>query len=664
MRSEKVSRASLLGLAALSTVLIQFWVLDRPLPKTVGKNGQRAAIMGYRHQVLADTTSAYAETGHVLLVAYDGRGYGPLDSSDDVGAFVAVPVLTETFDLPLDLSIELFYTGTIVLGVFVGLVGWFRVCRTMASRVVAAAFIGHFAVVLSSQTDVYVVSAALSLAVPPWILWWSRRGRFDARLVSVVVIGSLVMATSQILRSHAATGLVLFGAVVFGTSRSFTLRQKAALAVAFAVPWFVPKIAFSAVQNARDEYLIAERGWTAEELDGIDYRHPFWHSVYIGLGFLPNAHGIEYNDMNAYHRAQELVGDDVVYMGEAYEAALRNECLRLLTTDPGFVVSVLFAKLVVVARFVLVFANVAILLVPFVSRHRREDLGFLAAMAFTSLFGLLVMPLLSYLLGLCALAAGFGAHVLVNAIDGMDAERAAERVSRDLEWFGRAWWFRRVRNALVIVIALVCLGETRSVASSLRNRIEGARRDVRRDLIASRLVESSGLDELPIRSSFRPESWTAANEDVRIEWAGNTAVVRMDETATGYQLIGPTLETERETQLVLRAEFEVLAGAIVLGALNDRDTWVAHGHYAVGEHTALDVVLADDTADVRFLVTNAGADERPRVRIRRIDVLEATGVETAEDEPILSAAARRDVQRERERSAVDTAAVRPRTSRQ
>lgn len=64
--------------------------------------------------------------------------------------------------------------------------------------------------------------------------------------------------------------------------------------------------------------------------------HPFWHTVYIGLGVVPNRYGIAYNDSDAvaYVRSVDAAAP---YVGSEYESILRNRVLHLITHDPGFV---------------------------------------------------------------------------------------------------------------------------------------------------------------------------------------------------------------------------------------------------------------------------------------------------------------------------------------
>jgi hypothetical protein len=73
--------------------------------------------------------------------------------------------------------------------------------------------------------------------------------------------------------------------------------------------------------------------------------HVLWHTAYIGLGWYPNPYGIEYLDESGMASAARI-DPNAAYATPAYEAVLRSEVIRIATTDPGFVISVMARKIV------------------------------------------------------------------------------------------------------------------------------------------------------------------------------------------------------------------------------------------------------------------------------------------------------------------------------
>ncbi len=102
------------------------------------------------------------------------------------------------------------------------------------------------------------------------------------------------------------------------------------------------------------------------------------------------------------------------YLSAAYGRALRNDVLRQAAAHPFFALRTLFAKAGVTLVYFLMFANAGLW-----ARLRRPldpslERPFLLALAFSALFGLLVLPNPQYLLGLMAFAALWGAACLAN----------------------------------------------------------------------------------------------------------------------------------------------------------------------------------------------------------------------------------------------------------
>ena len=71
--------------------------------------------------------------------------------------------------------------------------------------------------------------------------------------------------------------------------------------------------------------------------------HPFWHPMYLGLGFLPNPWGIAWNDTIAAD-AVARVDPTAAYLSPRYESILRHLYFQIVWHDPGYVARVYALK--------------------------------------------------------------------------------------------------------------------------------------------------------------------------------------------------------------------------------------------------------------------------------------------------------------------------------
>jgi hypothetical protein len=149
-------------------------------------------------------------------------------------------------------------------------------------------------------------------------------------------------------------------------------------------------------------------------------QHPFWHTVYIGLGYLSNDYGLAYKDIVAAKKAHELA-PDAPYCSPEYETALKTAVIDLLRKDPVFVVGTLLAKFGAVLVYFLFAANFGLLAAIRYPKSWAVEVAFVAGLAFNALFGLVAVPRLSYLEGFIAFAMLYGVISLDVALQKSNA---------------------------------------------------------------------------------------------------------------------------------------------------------------------------------------------------------------------------------------------------
>ena len=97
----------------------------------------------------------------------------------------------------------------------------------------------------------------------------------------------------------------------------------------------VPSALFERSMIARRDIALAKVGETAMAVNS----HPLWHTLYIGLGYLPNSEVPEYRDGVAYEKARSI-DPTVAYASAKYQAILRRELWRIAERRPMLVLRI------------------------------------------------------------------------------------------------------------------------------------------------------------------------------------------------------------------------------------------------------------------------------------------------------------------------------------
>jgi hypothetical protein len=141
--------------------------------------------------------------------------------------------------------------------------------------------------------------------------------------------------------------------------------------------------------------------------NGETQAHPFWHPMYLGLGYLPNDYGIRFIDSVAADRVQRDA-PGTVYLSQKYESVLRKAYFKTLGDHPLAVIGQYAAKAwVTLADTAPYLLLIALALPMLLRRARRRDLRrwlLLIAPTFILTFvpTLVAIPLQAYEEGLYA----------------------------------------------------------------------------------------------------------------------------------------------------------------------------------------------------------------------------------------------------------------------
>jgi hypothetical protein len=278
-------------------------------------------------------------------------------------------------------------------------------------------FLGTF-----REGDVYILLSSTTVALVPWLLYFVKRGVVDGWFIMFALGAGLCAGFANLIRSHSGTGFMLFMAIAVPFAVRCGWRSKILLTAVTAAACLAPSLYFHTLRDRRDAYLNAVQ----PARPPIQEQHPFWHSVYIGFGFLSNEMVPAYSDEVAVYKVA-AISPGAHYLSAEYEAVLKNEVSYLIRHHFSFVVLTLAAKMGVICFALLLCANVGLLAAALYPKTWPIEVAFWVAIAFSSLFGLLVIPYPKYLLGFMAFAILYAVVSVDHALEAR-ANRQAEQV--------------------------------------------------------------------------------------------------------------------------------------------------------------------------------------------------------------------------------------------
>ena len=157
--------------------------------------------------------------------------------------------------------------------------------------------------------------------------------------------------------------------------------------------------------------------------------HVFWHSVYIGLGYISNSEIPAYRDEVAIAKVR-ILRPDAAYSSVEYEQVLKKETLELARRRPFLVLENLLVKFAVILFYCICASNVGLYAATLSRKPIWFELAFWGAIGFSGLFGLLVVPNPKYILGLIAFATLYGLYCIEYASEKLQS-------GKHLRWIRR-----------------------------------------------------------------------------------------------------------------------------------------------------------------------------------------------------------------------------------
>jgi hypothetical protein len=215
----------------------------------------------------------------------------------------------------------------------------------------------------------------------------------------IVFIAGLIFGLLDLTRPHASTAVVLF-LVLYILFLNKNFIKKFLIIVSLLLGIVFTNIFWNqTINEPRNEFLLKHNPSVV-----IQNKHPFWHSIYIGLGYISNPSVPEYRDEVGFKKVASIK-EGVSICSIKYENILKKETILFISENTRFFIYQLLIKVVVASILLLVFMTPFALYSLLHKISLKASIPFFIAVAFTYLPGVLVVPYTYYLVGLLSMGS-------------------------------------------------------------------------------------------------------------------------------------------------------------------------------------------------------------------------------------------------------------------
>ena len=359
---------------------------------------------------------------HSAAVAFNGHNYLQAGMSDDPGIAELIPMIATWTETSLAGAFDFTELSVICLGILIGYAAFWRLFPDRQARWLGIVIFLCLGLVEARVADVYIYQASPLIAGIPWVLHFALSRRLFALDLSAAML-AFCCSWCSLVRIGTTTICMAFLVTLFICYHPSAKTFWRLLLVCLAC---VPALTLEHnLINHRNE-ILAGYGDNAGSVD----THPVWHSIYVGLGFVPNSEVSKFSDSVAMDKARSL-DPTVAYTSARYESILRSEVLRIAKEKPSVLVENLAAKAVTVGVLAMV------LLFP----SRRSlfraghvlwlDAAFAAAIVVSSMNAVLVAPKPAYLLTFFCLTLLYSSIVFCSSRTARSRSRLSS-IQRDI----------------------------------------------------------------------------------------------------------------------------------------------------------------------------------------------------------------------------------------
>jgi hypothetical protein len=353
-----------------------------------GKAPTHFRLMVSRYVAMVQAARGYHCVG-TTTVGFDGHNYLQTGRGDDPGIMEFIPTVSRLIGVSIANTYDIVIFVTIASGILIGYAGFLHLCPEGRLRGVGVAVFVFFAIAEARVADEYVFQIAPLIAGIPWLVHLGRSRKNLALTISAALL-AFCCSWCSLVRSGSIVICMTFLLTMIATRYRL---QNSLLASSFIILACVPPILFGRSLVARRDAALAKIGETAKAVNS----HPLWHTVYIGLGFIPNSEVPEYRDEVAGDKVRSI-DPTAAYTSAKYQAILRGELWSILKRRPTLVIGIFAAKagIVILLGSILLFPARRLIFTE--SSALWLDAAFVLTIAMSAMNGILAVPRFSYLL--------------------------------------------------------------------------------------------------------------------------------------------------------------------------------------------------------------------------------------------------------------------------
>jgi hypothetical protein len=430
-------------------------------------------ILGTQATELRASLAMLRHGGPLLLGRHGSSGSLYAIGTEEEGMFVYFPFLSHALGVadPVAMVRYLFVAMFTLTAAIYPLV-FYKLTRSVLAGL-AAPIVMLVCVESLGSTGVYWAPAWAALTLLPLIYLllrdWPRFG-----LLAVLAIAFTAGCVSS-LRAGSGLGVLISAALLLLLIRRWRWwRVLAALALVALAYTSVNSLLFAAVREHRNARIGASAARAIERAQPSPH---VWHTMYIGLGYLPNDYGIRYRDGVAQARVQRDA-PGTRYLSARYDTVIRRAYFSVVRHHPFEVIKQYAAKILVTAAgtspylLIVLLGAPAWLLIGADRRIRRRWLLLvLPAIAVSYLPTVIAIPTQPYeqglygalgvvgVVGLCWMLAWLELEVRARGARGLIARlRAASSKAREAVPSPYRRTIRLIGMGLATLVALVVPG--------------------------------------------------------------------------------------------------------------------------------------------------------------------------------------------------------------
>lgn len=353
-----------------------------------------------RYESLKYVLAGVEKTG-IPLVQFDGTQFIPTAFSDDIGIYILFPKLMSIFGLSLDQTIIYFNMMLSISGATLAIVGFWKIYNSWSTRFIGIAGVLFATKVTLMTEDVYRAPAAVTIAALPWAIYffYEQKGAAWTRNLFLLLLGFSIGGVHYI-RSFGGIPILLFATILIGTAWHKQALQKVGALCLIGLGALVPCLYFYNCLAHYHEFVQK----TFSHYSWVQLGHPFWHTVYGGLGFIQNEFGLKQDDAVSLNLVRSIAPDvfeangfdnsSIPYLryDHRYETILRNAYFKFITSYPHYVLENYFAKAGVICVYILRYVNIGLVTLFLTGLPLNLLAALLAAGSWAALPGVIAIP--------------------------------------------------------------------------------------------------------------------------------------------------------------------------------------------------------------------------------------------------------------------------------